>query len=77
MALTPKQQAFIFEIGKFYRHTTKEEISIVGNVNTTMWGNCLAAEVAGSNTLATVGKGETATENWEEITKEEWMKNFS
>jgi hypothetical protein len=67
----------IFEIGKCYRHTTGEEIQIVGEVNTTLYGNCLAAESNRKRDLIPVSKNdEAATVNWTEISQEEWMKNF-
>ena len=67
----------VFEIGKTYRHNDGEEMQIVGQVDTTMYGNCLAAESNRSLDLKPVGKDESATANWVEIPKEEWMKNFS
>lgn len=67
----------IFEIGKQYIHTTGEQMSIVGEVETTLYGTCLIAESSNDANLKPVGKGESYAENWTEITKEEWMKNFS
>ena len=67
----------VFEVGKCYRHTTGEELQIVGQVDTTLYGNCLVAESSNSEDLKPVGKDESATDNWVEITQEEWMKNFS
>jgi len=67
----------IFEIGKFYRHHGGREISIIGELNTTMYGLALIAEEAGSCDFYAVGRDETSTANWKEITKEEWMRRFS
>ncbi len=67
----------IFEIGKFYRHTTGIFMAIVGEVNTTMWGSTLIGESThDSYGLMPVGRDEASAVNWEEITKEEWMEQF-
>lgn len=66
-----------FEIGKFYEHTSGKQVAIVGKVKTTMWGETLVAENANESYLSPFGSDEAAAENWSEITKEEWMKNFS
>lgn len=71
----------IFEVGKFYRHMDLgQDLAIVGEVNTTMYGHCLVAEVADWKRgpgLIPVGTDESCAENYEEITRKEWMKNFS
>lgn len=67
----------VFEIGKCYRHTTGEELSIAGEVDTVMYGKCLLAESNYKPNLIPVGRDESAAVNWTEISKEEWMKNFS
>lgn len=72
-----KQNIFCFEIGKYYRHQTGEEISIIDEIETTMYGQCLVAESNKSRDLKTVGKDPSSAVNWHEITKEEWIKNFS
>jgi hypothetical protein len=66
-----------FEIGKYYTHPSGEQMSIVGEVETTLYGKCLIAESSGYADLKPVGKDESSAENWAEISKEEWMKNFS
>lgn len=66
-----------FEKGKFYRHTTGQEISIICEADTTAYGNGFVAETNDGEMLMPVGKGESHAENYTEITKEEWMKNFS
>lgn len=67
----------IFEVGKYYRHTTGKEISIICEADTTMFGKTLIAEEAGDIKFVAVGGDESHSVNWTEITKEEWMKNFS
>jgi hypothetical protein len=67
----------IFEVGKFYRHNTGHEISIVGRLKTTMFGETLVAESNGSIELSAVGSTESYAENYKEISEEEWMKNFN
>jgi hypothetical protein len=67
-----------FEIGKKYRHTTGTEISVIGRLQTTMYGNSLIAEcVKTHEDLIVVGSYESATANWSEISNDEWMDNFS
>lgn len=70
-------KAVDFEIGKYYRHTTGEEIAILGRLKTTKFGECLIAESNKSINFKAVGEEEGAAVNWKEITKEQWMKNFS
>jgi hypothetical protein len=69
----------IFEIGKFYRHKAGGDMAILRPVKTTLWGECLLAECAGKrgHLLQAVGQDKTSAQNWDEITREEWMKNFS
>lgn len=52
-------------------------MAIVGEVSTTLYGNCLIAETSDSPNLKPVGRGESFAENWTEINEETWMKNFS
>jgi len=65
-----------FEVGKYYRHTTGKEISIICEANTTMYGETLIAEGCHCTEFIAVGSDESAAVNWIEITKEEWLKNF-
>jgi hypothetical protein len=68
----------IFEIGKFYKHTTGLQFSILAEITTTMRGNGLVAETNNANEeITTVGKSEAAAENFTEISEDEWMKNFN
>lgn len=67
----------IFEQGKYYSHPTGRQMAIVGEVETTLYGKCLIAETDDGADLKSVGRDESAAENWTEISKDEWMKNFS
>ncbi|GAI31939.1 unnamed protein product [marine sediment metagenome] len=70
-----------FEIGKYYRHTTAHTLAILGHLDTTMWGkNALIAESNRSHEmteLIAVGSDEGSAVNYNEISKEEWLENFS
>jgi hypothetical protein len=67
----------IFEIGKFYKHRTGMMLSIVGRLNTTMFGDTLIAETDDNVNFQAVGSTEAYAENYREISEEEWMKNFN
>lgn len=69
-----------FEVGKYYKHTIGHTLAILGYLETTMWGKTLIAESnqQGQMTeLVAVGSNESAIANYREITKEEWMENYS
>ena len=69
-----------FEPGKYYRHTGGDVMATLDFVETTMWGKTLVAERAGvrSHNLVPVGvDSEKYAVNWREISKKEWMGNFS
>ena len=67
-----------FELGKYYKHNTGEELHIVGIVETTLYGLGYAAETTTTpHELKVVGMREDHATNYFEITKEQWMKNFS
>jgi len=66
-----------FEIGKYYQHGgIGKKIAVLGRIFTTMWGECLVGETSESR-LEPLGSDEGATINYKEITKQEWMKEFS
>ena len=71
----------IFKVGKYYKHIgTGELLHIVGEVTTTMYGNCLVGELTNNYNLIQVGKTKYNTMNCVEISKNEWnnyweMKN--
>lgn len=63
----------IFNVGKYYRHVgTGELLHIVGEVTTTMYGDCLVGEVTNNYDLVPVGKTKEYAINYEEISKDEW-----
>jgi hypothetical protein len=64
-----------FELGKFYKHATGKQISIVCKAKTTMYGNTFLAEQSDRSDFMPVGFD--TDDHWEEITEEEWMRNFS
>lgn len=67
-----------FEIGKFYQHTSGQMISVVCQAETTMYGITFLAEQSDSPDFISVGSdSDEYAENWEEITKEQWMKGFT
>lgn len=61
-----------FELGKFYQHTTGEKLYICGVVDTNAYGKTLVGE-DGYGNLSPIGNHEFATENYREITKEEFL----
>ena len=65
-----------FEVGKYYSHTTGDEMAILCESETTLWGKCYIAET-NTGELKPVGNDESCTANYTEITKEKWMANFS
>jgi cytidine deaminase len=72
-------KAMKFEIGKYYKHPSGHYIHILTQIETTMYGTCLCAEVAGigrnaSNALMPVWNDETCAQFYDESTEEEWMK---
>lgn len=63
----------IFKVGKYYRHVgTGELLHIVGEVTTTMYGDCLVGEVTNNCDLIPVGKTKDNTINFVKISKDEW-----
>lgn len=61
-----------FELGKFYKHTTGEKLYICGVVDTNAYGKTLVGEDEYGN-LIPIGNHEYATDNYHEITKEEFL----
>jgi len=66
-----------FKIGKCYRHTGGGEMKIVGAVKSTQFGWTMIAEEPMYGNFKPVASDEASSINWDEITKEEWMQNFS
>jgi len=53
-------------------------MAIRGKLTTTMWGETLVAETTEDiGALRPIGAEDSASENWNEITEEEWLSNFS
>jgi len=70
----------VFEIGKFYKHTTGSMLHIISAGKTTLYGWTHIAEQTGVNayeTFLAVGVDEDSAVNYTEISEEEWMKAFS
>jgi len=66
----------VFEIGKFYRHTTTGVMfHILGRLETTLCGSALVAEFLGKGQggLTPVGDDEGSAAECQEATEEEWM----
>lgn len=69
-----------FEIGKYYRHTTGHLLSILGEIETDMWGKTLVAESnrpRAMTELTPVGSDAGAAVNYSEIDREQWMQSYS
>lgn len=64
----------LFEVGKFYKHTSGEAIHIIAKIDTLTYGNCLVAEPAYQNGLLAIGTDEESTVNYTEITESEFKK---
>lgn len=77
MRVTLERDIMVFEIGKYYKHTTGHQIHIISEIETTLRGRGLLAETNGHDELCVVGIMEENAVGYTEITREEWMKNFS
>lgn len=55
----------IFEIGKTYKHTTGQKMTIIGRLKTKTYGECLIDE-RDTGELLPVGEQEDNTVNWTE-----------
>lgn len=66
----------MFEIGKFYKHSTGHCLHIVADVDTTLWGKTLVAEVIDGDEQGVVPIDRDAIEDYKEITEEEWMEEI-
>jgi hypothetical protein len=65
----------IFEIGKYYKHTTGRMLHVLCNVETKLYGDVLLAETYGGyKEFQAVGRLEENTMNFVETEKEEWDK---
>ena len=61
-----------FELGKFYKHLTGKKIYICGVCAPMYYNKCLMSE-SPDGVFIPVGNHEGATENWCEISKEEFL----
>ena len=67
----------VFEVGKFYKHTTGRCLAILCQQETMMYGDTLIAEQSGTQeSFMAVGKDEDSAVNFHEISKDEWEANF-
>ena len=67
----------VFELGKYYKHTTYHYLYVCGVVNSHAYGMGLIAESIhkGRNVeFMVVGSDENSSVNYTEITKEEYME---
>ena len=71
-----REKKMIFEVGKFYQHNTGGKIAVICEANTTLWGENVLISEDCCGELHPVGRDESHSVNWHEITKDEWMKNF-
>ena len=69
----------IFESSKFYMHEAGRQIAILGEVESYRWGKMLVIEEADktghSISCSEVGQ-EANDNNWVEIGRGEWLRNF-
>ena len=63
-----------FELGKYYMHTTGTRLYICGVCDTLTYGMCIVGEDYYGN-LIPIGKHEGATENYKEISREEFLND--
>ncbi len=67
-----------FQIGKFYKYDNGKMIHILSRVETTGFANTLLAETNEPiDSFIPIGEHEGTTDGWIEITRKEWMNNFS
>lgn len=69
----------VFQIGKYYQHTTGLKMHIISAGLTTLRGWTLIAETDDipRYELTTVGSDESSAVNFKEITEDVWMESFS
>ena len=68
-----------FELGKYYRFSTKEHgerLHIVGKVNTTLYGECFVGESTKGSDLSPIGMSADNAQNWSETTVEDFMSFY-
>ena len=62
----------VFEIGKYYKHTTGVLMHVLCEEETTMYGKGLLADGGMVELFTVVGNTEDAAVNWVEIGVKEW-----
>lgn len=70
-----------FQAGRYYKHNNGKTMAIIGALQTSMWcagpsGFTLIAETSDGK-LEPVGSDATSAENWAEMSRDEWMAQFS
>ena len=65
-----------FKLRGYYRHPTGESIHVIGELDTTMWGETLVAESSRGRLIA-VGSDAASAANWVETTEQDWMSCFN
>lgn len=61
----------IFEVGKYYRHTTGNMLHAICEVETAIYGETIIAETPFGD-FRPIGNTDECAVNWAEIPKEEW-----
>ena len=58
-----------FEVGKTYQHSTGKKMTIIGKLETHIWGECFIGETSDGE-LVPVGESEENAINWVEVKKQ-------
>ena len=68
----------IFQVGRYYAHEAGRQIAVLAEVLTYKWGRMLVIEEADKtgHSISCAEISEANSNNWVEIGKEEWMRNF-
>ena len=75
--LERKDSNIIFEVGKYYEHTTGRQLHVICEVETAMRGKGLLAEQYGvGEELIILGTSPDNAVNWKEISLFRWESNF-
>jgi hypothetical protein len=64
----------LFETGRCYKHTTGLSMHIIANLDTTLWGFTMIAEQSNGKLIPV---NRQSTDNWKQISREEWLSNFN
>ena len=68
----------LFELGHFYRHNKGRYIAILCEVETYKWGKQFVVEETdkSGHSISCMDKDSGCNENWLEVGRAEWMRNF-